>query len=269
MSILINKKKKEPSSNLKVADNTITNFSDENQNQTSQNEKRYFDLLPDENEKDNTSFFALAEALDNPRIHNIAITGSYGAGKSTIIKSFIKSNHLEKKCIEISLASFACKKNETQWDVFFNGENNELVYKDETCEEDKSEIRINDIETSILQQIVYKKSASRLPNSKFSRIKHISDSVVNCWANTIIWFIVSIISFIKGEDIFSYIFPMVDFLNKPGLIVSCGIKYGAFIVIVLLSIKLFKKLFSQFTKVKNIKLHLKSTAEIELNTIRY
>lgn len=245
---------------------TELNVTQENENNTPSFNKRYFDLLPDEDREDHTSFTALEEALDNPRIHNIAITGSYGAGKSSIIKSFIKSKHIENKCIEISLASFTCKKNDNQWDDFFNSDKNELVYNDESCGEEKSEIKISDIETSILQQIVYKKSADELPNSKFSRIKHLPYTIVNDWANKIIWFIISIITFIRGECIISYIFPTIDFANMPGLIVSCGIKYGSFIVILCLFIHLFKKMFLQFSRIKSIKLSLKSAAEIELNS---
>lgn len=256
--------------NDNTMNNTGSNSNDDTEKQsepqTSKNEKRYFDLLPDETKEDHTSFLALNEALENSRIHNIAITGSYGAGKSSLLKSYIKSQHLENKCIEISLASFACKKSENQWDEFINNEKEELVYNDETCDEEKSEIKISDIETSILQQIVYKKSADKLPNSKFSRIKHIPDASLKNWANLLIWYITSIVVFAKFENIISYIFPMVDFINKPGLIVSCGLKCASLIPIVIYSIKLFKKLFFQFRKISNIKINIKSAAEIELNS---
>ena len=265
MANVMNEENIKSVTNTNTLDGTVNDL-EENQNNNSSSNKRYFDLLPDEDRADHTSFTALEEALDNPRIHNIAITGSYGAGKSSIIKSFIKSKHIENKCIEISLASFTCKKNDNQWDEFFNSDKKELVYYDETCEEKKSEIKISDIETSILQQIIYKKSADELPNSKFSRIKHLPYTIVNDWANKIIWFVISIIAFIKGESIISYIFPTIDFSNKPGLIVSCGIKYGSFIVILCLFIQLFKKLFLQFSRIKSIKLNLKSAAEIELNS---
>lgn len=265
MANVMNEENIKSVTNTNSLDGTVNDL-EENQNNNASSNKRYFDLLPDEDRADHTSFTALEEALDNPRIHNIAITGSYGAGKSSIIKSFIKSKHIENKCIEISLASFTCKKNDNQWDEFFNSDKKELVYYDETCEEEKSEIKISDIETSILQQIVYKKSADELPSSKFSRIKHLPYTIVNDWANKIIWFIISIIVFIKGENIISYIFSTTDFANKPGLIISCGIKYGSFIVILCLFIQLFKKMFLQFSRIKSIKLNLKSAAEIELNS---
>lgn len=249
-------------------DYTVTDLKEmvENQNRNLSSNKRYFDLLPDEDGSDYTSFTALEEALDNPRIHNIAITGSYGAGKSSIIKSFIKSNHVENKCIEISLASFNCKKNNNQWDDFFNSDKNELVYNDESCGDEKSKIKISDIETSILQQIVYKKSADELPNSKFSRIKHIPDSIVKYWVDLLIWLIVSVVVFAKIDNIISYVFPMVDLRNKPGLTVSCGLKFASLIPIIIFSVKLLRKLFFQFRKINTLKINLKSTAEIELNS---
>ena len=114
MATVINEENIASVTNTNILDDNVTDLKEiqENQNNNSSSNKRYFDLLPDEDREDHTSFTALEEALDNPRIHNIAITGSYGAGKSSIIKSFIKSKQIKNKCIEISLASFTCKKNE-------------------------------------------------------------------------------------------------------------------------------------------------------------
>ena len=268
MATVINEENIAPVINTNILDDNVTDLKEiqENQNNNSSSNKRYFDLLPDEDREDHTSFTALEEALDNSRIHNIAITGSYGAGKSSIIKSFIKSKQIKNKCIEISLASFTCKKNENRWNEFFNSDKNELVINDECCEEEASEIKISDIETSILQQIVYKKSADELPNSKFSRIKHIPDSIVKYWVDLLIWLIVSVVVFAKIDNIISYVFPMVDLRNKPGLTVSCGLKFASLIPIIIFSVRLLRKLFFQFRKINTLKINLKSTAEIELNS---
>lgn len=268
MATVINEENIAPVTNTNILDDNVTDLKEiqENQNNNSSSNKRYFDLLPDEDREDHTSFTALEEALDNPRIHNIAITGSYGAGKSSIIKSFIKSKQIKNKCIEISLASFTCKKNENRWNEFFNSDKNELVINDECCEEEASEIKISDIETSILQQIVYKKSADELPNSKFSRIKHIPDSIVKYWANLLIWLIASVVVFVEFDNVISYIFPMVDLKNKPGLILSCGLKFASLIPIIIFSVRILRKLLFQFRKINSLKINLKSTAEIELNS---
>ena len=40
---------------------------------------------------------ALAKALENGDIHNIAITGTYGSGKSSVIETYINENKREKQ----------------------------------------------------------------------------------------------------------------------------------------------------------------------------
>lgn len=67
----------------------------------------YRDLAPDDDLKNNAEYFsALKWALSNPKIKNIAISGPYGAGKSSIIQSFVKK-YPKYKYINISLANFA------------------------------------------------------------------------------------------------------------------------------------------------------------------
>ena len=92
-------------------------------------------------EKDNY-FRALKFAINSEQICNIAITGPYGSGKTSIIKSFEKDN--QYKFLNISLASFK--------------------------EETENQIADNLIERSILQQMLYGADSSKLPYSRFKRI---------------------------------------------------------------------------------------------------
>lgn len=63
----------------------------------------YRDLAPDDDLKNNEEYFsALKWALKNPKVKNIAISGPYGAGKSSIIQSFVKK-YPKYKYINISL----------------------------------------------------------------------------------------------------------------------------------------------------------------------
>ena len=48
----------------------------------------------------------LKRAIVNPNVNNIAISGSYGSGKSSIIKTFQKL-YPKYKCLNLSLANFA------------------------------------------------------------------------------------------------------------------------------------------------------------------
>lgn len=83
--------------------------------------------------------------IGNKAISNIALTGPYGSGKSSVIKGLIADKNLEEiDCIlEISLASFESKRDVTD----------------------------QQIELSILQQMIYSCSANKLPNSRFKRIQ--------------------------------------------------------------------------------------------------
>ncbi|WP_433812943.1 hypothetical protein [Flavobacterium johnsoniae] len=91
----------------------------------------------------------LKSAIDNKEIKNLALSGVYGSGKSTIIKSF-KSQYANLEFLNISLASF----NET---------NDYTTFKDQ-------------IQLNILQQIIYSQKAEKLPESRISRI-----SELNVW----------------------------------------------------------------------------------------
>lgn len=66
----------------------------------------YADFAPKDNlSNENESIKALHWALNNARIKNIALTGPYGAGKSSVIKSYLKT-YKKCKAVNISLASF-------------------------------------------------------------------------------------------------------------------------------------------------------------------
>ncbi|OCW74127.1 YobI family P-loop NTPase [Elizabethkingia anophelis] len=91
----------------------------------------------------------LKNAIDNQEVKNLALSGVYGSGKSTIIKSF-KSTFPNVKALDISLASFR--------------DNNEYEkFKDQ-------------IQLTILQQIIYSQKADKLPDSRINRI-----SEINIW----------------------------------------------------------------------------------------
>lgn len=88
--------------------NRICNKADSKMNSEIIAEKNIFNILGpevlDTNEKIYTE--AINYALENRNIRNIAITGIYGAGKSSIWLSHIKNWKVEKNPIFISLGSY-------------------------------------------------------------------------------------------------------------------------------------------------------------------
>lgn len=108
---------------------------------------KFVDLAPtDEADRGGVYSAALKFATDSPDVSNIALTGPYGSGKSSIIRSFLKS--YPRRALHISLAAFLPEA----------GDERRTVTKQE-------------IERSILQQLLYGADADKLPLSRFKRIQ--------------------------------------------------------------------------------------------------
>lgn len=121
-------------------------------------EIKFEHLAPIDTVEDMVTFNALDYALSQNNIRNIAVTGNYGSGKSSVLQSYIKQNK-KNKFLNISLATFAIEEKEGQ-----NG----------TSDDKLPETTIQKIEKSILQQIFYRKAGNKFPYSRFNRIKSLS-----------------------------------------------------------------------------------------------
>lgn len=77
------------------------------QNGTTSSNIEFEDLIPDDKADFSNYEDALDHAFNSPKLYNIAITGPYGAGKSSILNSYLFSHtNLQEKSIRISLAHF-------------------------------------------------------------------------------------------------------------------------------------------------------------------
>lgn len=135
----------------------------------------------------------LSHALENEDIRNIALTGPFGSGKSSIIQTLMEE-HEEFHYLPISLATL-------QADEGREAPNNAV--KD-------IEALNRKIEYSILQQIIYKEKASTVPNSRFKRIVHIEKEYLRFYSICGVLFILAFISvffpnLIEGFFYFSHL----------------------------------------------------------------
>lgn len=89
---------------------------------------------------------ALREAVSDPNVYNIAVTGPYGSGKSTVINTF--ASGLARHPLKISLATFG-----------------------DDFPESEAHPHKQEIERSIIQKMLYGPDANRLPLSRFKRIR--------------------------------------------------------------------------------------------------
>lgn len=112
-------------------------------------ESKYHSLTPT-NCADNCEVYidALQEALQNPDIKNVAVTGPYGSGKSSVIRTFFdrRNGELKLKYLTITLATFKPEKGST------------------------SSVERCAIESSILEQLFYHEKDSNIPDSRFKKI---------------------------------------------------------------------------------------------------
>ncbi len=143
--------------------------------------KTYYPLTPTDEAKESESYLdALSWALSQNEIRNIAISGPYGSGKSSVIRTFFKKNPIYKY-ITISLANFNGGKDESTTEA----NKNESVQVDVKAKKggkeqqslsglSDSQIPASDleqrIERSIVQQLFYHEKDEKIPFSHFKKI---------------------------------------------------------------------------------------------------
>lgn len=182
----------------------------------------------------------LNHALENDDIRNIALTGPFGSGKSSIIQTLMEE-HKEFHYLPISLATLQ-------------------------AEEDKETPNISDkdiealnrkIEYSILQQIIYREKASIVPNSRFKRIVHIEKEDLRFYSICGVLFVLAFISvFLPNliEGFFRY-FHLVKFKALIVFFASLYLLWALY--------HIFRYIIKSYSNSKLNKLNLKD-AQIEI-----
>lgn len=183
----------------------------------------------------------LKNAIDQPNVFNIALTGSYGAGKSSILKTF-KAYYPEYYYVNVSLASFV-EVNMPKSDSTPKG-------KDDSFEEQ--------LEYSILQQLFYHVKATNIPESRFGRIERTSSRKRILMAVSILVFVVANLFLFCQVQVNKYFLIPVEVLKSSSLF---GISISVFVIgicVILFKLILFIKKIS----IKNLTLD-KATLEFE------
>lgn len=122
----------------------------------------------------------LLGALNNEETLNIALTGGYGAGKSSVVKTFFARNP-QFPYVMVSLATFSkdapIRSNSS--DGTLPGDNtvaiNKLTGKDDGVSTPEL---LNRIEETIVQQLLYAVRADELPKTRLKRIVQASNTIV-------------------------------------------------------------------------------------------
>ena len=112
---------------------------------------RQYEALTPKNDIENGQEYmaALDWALSKPDVHNIAISGPYGSGKSSVIESYLKERS-RLKILRISLAAFNLE---------------------EMIDGDGGEIDEDQLEIGILKQLFYSVDSDRIPQSRYRKLQ--------------------------------------------------------------------------------------------------
>lgn len=177
---------------------------------------KFHSLAPTDNAENSDIYLsALDWAIKEPNINNIAVTGNYGSGKSSILNTYQKKSKRKERFLNISLATFDQKD-----------------YKKDD----------NIIEKSILQQLFYKEKINKTPYSRFKKINNLNSKL---WLKilatvlivfSIIWIInpnifSNIVNFIADKFSYNFIF----FNNRLDSILNFIIK-STFTVVSIIAI---------------------------------
>lgn len=201
--------------------------------------KDYVSLAPISNIKESATLDMLINAVGDSKNYNIALSGKYGAGKSSIIRSFFKGiRKIIYKPLYISLGML--------------GLDDDGVDVNEFCQE---------IEKSIIQQIIYKENTTKLPDSNIKRVSKLKKRNIAYVMSIIIIFIATKISSLYVENYSEQIKEMLEKYFALNIWYQSIIAIVIFIVILLIS-----KFVAKFLKkmdIKNIKFNFSNT-EIEI-----
>ena len=148
----------------------------------------------------------LRQNLDVEGVHNIGLTGPYGSGKSSVIKTLIKEDNKKHHFLELSLA---------------------------TRDDNEAERDEKKIEANLLKQMIYREKQETLPNARFRRVQYIAPTKV--WIKAV-WVIVCVIAFaIAFEPSFLIVDTLYDFFNWG----DWNIWFDALALLILLATLLF------------------------------
>lgn len=183
----------------------------------------YRDLAPINSIKpEEESIRALRWAIKNPNVHNIALSGPYGSGKSSVIQSYLAYYDISNiykifECIIPSKLSGILK-------IFPKSSKENLRISLATFDEsNENNIEKDELQRGILKQLFYKVDASRIPLSRYRKLHHIKWYRYVIAVTLIILLIVSGIYLKSPEDTCNFFIHYLEGLSKTEIIMRGGI----------------------------------------------
>lgn len=215
-------------------------------------------LLPakiDKNDPAYSSVLELDRVLDcavKKGIRNIALTGPFGSGKSSVLKTLMADFSTKHEYLPISLATLKA-----------NDEANSSTSQDNNGDSSSGDVETalnRRIEYSILQQLVYREETANVPNSRFKRISYLPPKTIRRYSVYGVLTLLAIL--IAFEPKFARIESFYSFFNlgRVGNLMADGL---CVVWLLFILFRLFRYFFRSYANSKLNKLNLKD-AEISV-----
>lgn len=176
------------------------------------NKYHFEKLTPIDNVDMNVYENAIDFVFKNNDIKNVAITGAYSSGKSSVLASY-KKKHQELQFMHISLAHFDIP--------------------------DQDEIDESVLEGKILNQLIHQIPSDKIPQTNFRVKKKIDKESIEQMKHTVICFLIATIYFVRFDTWKNYVSMLPDSCTKYILMITTHpyalIADGILIVILLSS----------------------------------
>ena len=209
-------------------------------------------LLPKKLEKTDASYKAVEELNEvlscakEKNIRNIALTGPFGSGKSSVLITLRKDFAKKYKFLPISLATLQANEED---------DNSNLGGETEGTERDKRTENLNrKIEYSILQQLLYREKTKTVPNTRFRKIVQLSKWELIAYPLVCVLALLCIL--IVFEPSFAKVDTIYDFLSW-GNTCKTNFHWTAFGCLLIALFVITRKVFKSYSNSTLSKLNLK------------
>ncbi|MDL2252789.1 hypothetical protein LJC49_01785 [Ruminococcaceae bacterium OttesenSCG-928-I18] len=166
---------------------------------------------------------ALDFVFDTPDIRNVAISGAYGAGKSSVLASY-KKKHTERKFVHISLAHFE-QPDKTQHKLNTdNNKDNDSSIDSQKQNKNESdtvyEVKESILEGKILNQLIHQIPAEKIPQTNFKVKKKSSTPRIVLNVTLIMLFALSLLHIFLFDAWSAFVTSLPDIWIKSALGIS-------------------------------------------------
>ncbi len=192
-----------------------------------ENKFHFEKLTPIDNVDMNVYENAIDFIFKNKDIKNVAITGAYSSGKSSVLASY-KKKYQELQFMHISLAHFE------------SPDQDKIEESDQEKKDEHGQDKIDEsaLETKILNQLIHQIPSDKIPQTNFRIKKKLDKKHIKHIKYTVIFFLVAIIYFIRFDTWKNYVNNLPDNCSKYILMITThpyALMADGILIIILLS----------------------------------